>query len=107
MFFSRGGVSGIHEIGLITLIVLALFFLPRLGTRRRPAPRLPSQVPKKRIVLSGKWRAALLATVLWPIAAAAFFTPWDRDGMPFILVGVLPVLAVWGIAWVLAGFKKK
>ena len=99
-------MSGIHEIGLIAIVVLALFFLPRIGSHRRTAANRPPRIPAKRIALSGKMRLALLATVVWPLAAAAIYRPWLQDSTPFLLIGILPIVLMWGIVWVVAGFRK-
>ena len=93
-------MPGIHEIVLIALVVLTLLVLSRSGNRRIPSAGKPRRIAGKRVNLSGKLRLALLATVLWPATAAAVFKPWAGGGTLFLLIGILPVIALWGIGWV-------
>lgn len=90
-----------QEILLIILIVLALFYLPRLVSRRdgKGAENVDAG-------LSGPLRLAIAASGAWPLLSALYFEPWDKDPLPFLYFGVGPVTAAWLCAWVLRGYKK-
>jgi 4-amino-4-deoxy-L-arabinose transferase-like glycosyltransferase len=94
-------VPGLKEILLISLVILALFYLPRAaGNRGKNA-----KVSRTRV--SGSLRLAILATALWPLLAALFFEPWQGRLLPFLYLGIGPVFAAWSAAWVFFGFRKK
>ena len=64
--------SGIQEILVLVIIILGILFLPRIlnrGQEQRPT------VPRPAIVVSGKMRLAIAASVLWPAVMAAFMQP--------------------------------
>jgi hypothetical protein len=96
--------SGIQEILVLVIIILGILFLPRIlnrGQEKRPA------VPRPAIVVSGKMRLAIAASVLWPVVMAAFIQPWEKDLFRYISLGVGPVAFIWIIYWVLTGFQKR
>jgi hypothetical protein len=96
--------SGIQEILVLVIIILGILFLPRIlnrGQEKRPA------VPRPAIVVSGKMRLAIAASVLWPAVMAAFIQPWEKDLFRYISLGVGPVAFIWIIYWVLTGFQKR
>jgi hypothetical protein len=96
--------SGIQEILVLVAIILGILFLPRIlnrGQEKKPA------VSKPAVVLSGKMRMAIAASVLWPAAMAAFMQPWKEDLFPFLYIGSGPVILGWGIFWVYTGFLRK
>ena len=99
-------MSGLSEILLILLIVVVLFFLPRMVSRSAPPVRRPPPQPllKK---LSGRWRLAILASVVWLAATALWFQPWSGKHTLFVAVGAAPVIVGWGVVWVMAGFRKR
>lgn len=98
--------SGIQEILLILLILAAVFFLPRLLGRR--APSVPARQAKGNPLqrLSGSMRAAVLGSILWLLVAAFYFEPWKRELSTYVLVGFGPVVLLWGMFWIAAGFRK-
>jgi len=59
------------------------------------------------IVISGKMRLAVAASVFWPAVVAAFMQPWEKDFYRYLYLGVGPVALIWIIYWVLTGFRKK
>lgn len=72
------------------------------------------------IRLSAWYRLAIVASVGWLIGALVIVDPWEtlhssarevgyssNNWGDFFLVGVLPVVAFWGLLWVVAGIKKK
>ena len=97
--------SGIQEILLIVLIVLAIFLIPRMiKTRPSPAPvRMHRPVPP----LSWTLRLAIVLSILWPIGCSLYFKPWQQALIPFVAFGVGPVAVAWSLHWVMAGMKKK
>jgi hypothetical protein len=71
-----------------------------------------SDAPKvvlRRPVLKFSWtlRLAIVMSVLWPLACAAYFKPWQQAVIPFTVIGIGPVLVGWSVHWVLAGMKNK
>ena len=96
--------SGIQEILVLVIIILGILFLPRIlnrGQEKRPA------VPRPVIVVSGKMRLAIAASVLWPAVMAAVIQPWEKDLFRYLFLGVGPVAVIWIIYWVLTGFQKR
>jgi len=95
--------SGIQEILVLVIIVLGILFLPRIlnrGQEKRPA------VPRPAIVISGKMRLAIAASVLWPAVMAVFMQPWEKELFRYLYLGVGPVALIWILCWVLTGFRK-
>ena len=95
--------SGIQEILVLVIIILGILFLPRIlnrGQEKSPA------APRPAIVISGKMRLAIAASVLWPAVTAAFMQPWEKDLSRYLYIGVGPVALIWIIYWVLTGFRK-
>lgn len=97
--------SGIQEILLIVLILSGLFLLPRL-MKSRPAP--PS-VGLRRPALRVTWplRLAIVSSILWPTAWALHLKPWQDALVPFVVIGMGPVIVGWALSWVLAGMRNK
>ena len=96
--------SGIQEILVLVVIILGILFLPRILNRGQ---EISSAVPRPAIVISGKMRLAIAASVLWPAVMAVFMQPWQKDLFHYVLIGIGPVALVWIIYWVLTGFWKK
>jgi hypothetical protein len=55
---------------------------------------------------SGRWRLAILASVVWLAAAAFWLKPWAGELTLFVGIGAAPVMVAWGAFWVIAGFKQ-
>jgi predicted Na+-dependent transporter len=97
-------MSGITEILLIIAIILGLFMLPRIMTRK------PEEIPQRsvrRTVLSGGMRFALLASVLWPVLVSLVLQPWNGRWVGFLVMGAAPVALSWGGYWVWSGFRRE
>ena len=77
---------------------------------------------KEKLANLSVWlRLAVLASAVWLIGSLAEIDPWahvglvDRHGAmgslnnwdEFFMIGVLPVVALWGAIWVISGIKKK
>jgi hypothetical protein len=91
--------SGFQEILLIAVIVVAIVVAPRLLQRRpQPAP-----APSRRKTLALPIRLAVVVSLIWLLAAGAWFRPWTGELSDFIIFGVLPVAAVWAVLWIRAG----
>ncbi|MBI9085140.1 MAG: hypothetical protein JEZ11_16210 [Desulfobacterales bacterium] len=99
-------MSGIQEILVIVLIILAIFFIPRLGSRRKEQPKSPSTRFTGWADIPGKYRLAIAVSLLWPSLTAAYFRPWQGDPLPFLYGGIGPVIMGWGLVWIRAGFRK-
>ena len=95
--------SGIQEILVLVAIILGILFLPRILNRNpeKKAPLRPA------VVLTGKTRLAIAASILWPAAVAAFMQPWKNDLFPFLYIGLGPVILGWIIFWVYTGSIRK
>ncbi len=99
-------VSGIQEILLILLIVLAIVFLPRMTARRQPPGANGRTIRRPAPKLSGRLRLAILTSILWLFSAALYLEPWHRGLPAFLCAGVGPVALFWGTLWIVAGFRK-
>ena len=95
--------SGIQEMLVLVIIILGILFLPRILNRGGEKPA--GQV-KPTIVLTGRMRLAIAASVLWPALIAVYLQPWKQEPTPFLYFGIGPVAVVWICYWVLTGFRK-
>jgi len=95
-------VPGIQEIFILVIVFLAIVLVPRMVGRRQES--VPVKAPT--VVLSGKMRLALAASILWPAVMAAVFKPWRRDFIIFCYIGLGPVALAWILFWVRAGFRR-
>jgi hypothetical protein len=96
-------MPGTQEILILVLIVMGIFFLPRLISKKSSEPVATRPVKK----LSGRLRLAIFVSLLWPTSVALYWRPWDRDVLTFLYLAVLPVAALWGIGWVVVGYGKE
>lgn len=95
-------MSGVNEILIIAAIVAGIFFVPRMMPAKRQV-----QVSSKVIALSGKTRLAIAISIIYPLAAAAYFQPWRQDPMIFLYVGIGPVALYWLLKCVVAGQRDR
>ena len=99
--------SGIQEILLILLIIVAILFLPRLMPRKKPSSSSAMNAQKSPAVLSGKLRLAVVLSAVWLLISAAYYEPWRFENIrSFLYFGVGPVVVLWGGIWIFYGFKK-
>jgi hypothetical protein len=94
-------VTGLQEILLIVLLILAVLFLPRLlggGTKKASG--------KNRIAISGWARLAIVFSVIWVLVWATYLKPWNGELLSFTLFGLCPPILAWGAFWIIAGFRK-
>ncbi len=95
-------MSGIQEILVLVVIILAIFFVPRMMARRKET------VPVRRAVpLSGKMRLSIAASIFWPAMMAAILKPWHNELISFLYIGIGPIALAWIVFWVFSGFRKK
>ena len=99
-------MSGFSEILLILIIVIVLFFLPRMVSRPAVPVRRPVRQPLMKKI-TGRWRLAILVSVVWLAATALWLQPWTGTPTQFVVVGAAPVIVGWGLVWVMAGFRKR
>ncbi|MBT3255519.1 MAG: hypothetical protein HN366_03525 [Deltaproteobacteria bacterium] len=92
-----------NEILVIIAIALAIFMLPRLtGKRIEKGGRQAGMISK----MTGWVRLAVMVSILWPTVMAFFIKPWNNHWPMFLYVGIAPVALLWGVFWVLSGFRK-
>lgn len=98
--------SGIQEIVLIALIVLGIFFIPRILKPRPPEPKIV--VGRPALPFSWQFRLAIVLSILWPAAWAVHLKPWQHGNTTaFAIFGIGPVIVGWSLKWVLAGMKNR
>ncbi len=96
-------MSGLQEILVVVLIVIVLFFLPRMVSRPAQVPRPPVQMKQ----IPWKWRLAVFLSLVWLVVAALWLKPWAGSPVMFAGVGALPVAVFWGGVWVLSGYMRR
>ena len=92
------------EILLIVALILGLFMVPRLLTRK---PEQDFQAPDQRSKVTGRMRMAILVSLCWPALIALFLEPWKGRWPLFFYLAAGPVIFLWGIYWVVSGFRKE
>ena len=99
--------SGIQEILLILLIIIAILFVPRLMSKRQPSATAGTTGRKQSTILSGRIRLAVIFSAVWLLLATAYYEPWLIQSVrPFLYFGVGPVVLLWGGIWIFSGFKN-
>jgi hypothetical protein len=96
-------MSGFQEILLIVIILLAIFFIPRMTARNAARPPMRPAVRRPPRQLGSRWRLAILASAIWLCGALLYFRPWEGEWVRFGAIGALPVGVAWGLYWVFAG----
>lgn len=100
-------LSGIQEILVIIVILLAILFIPRMmSPQRRPQASKKIRPLGNIRNLSARWRLAIVVSLLWLLGTAVCFRPWQGALEAFLLFGGGPVILGWCIAWVVAGCKS-
>ena len=100
-------MSGIQEITLIAVLILAILYLPRLVSGKRAGSSKASSSLFSLRKLSGSVRLALVGSFLWIFIAAVIIKPWNEQIMMFLSLGIAPVIIAWSIWWVILGFRRK
>ena len=98
-------LSGVKEFLIIAIVLIGLFFLPRLLRSRKTDGAATSKVSVKKTGNAGLIRLALLLSGIWVVSAFFLMNPMSGKYMPFVGIGILPVALGWGIRWVVLGFK--
>ena len=96
-------MSGLQEILVLIIIVIVLFFLPRMVSRPAQVPKPPVQIKQ----IPGKWRLAVFLSLVWLVVTALWLEPWQGNPIMFAGVGALPVLLFWGAVWVKMGYTRR
>lgn len=55
--------------------------------------------------MSGWKRLAVVLTAVWVLGTLLFFAVVDAFAFGLI-VGLIPPMVIWGLAWALAGFRR-
>ena len=93
-------MSGMNELLLVAAIVVGIFFVPRMMPTKRQI-----RIARQPVVISVKLRLAIAASIVYPLAAAAYLQPWRNDLFRFLYLGAGPVALGWLLYWVYSGFK--
>jgi hypothetical protein len=94
-------VTGVSEILVLILLISCILILPRM---LKPQP---AASPKEKIArLPRKKRAAIVASILYPIAVALVIKPWEGHLLKAAVIGLVPVVLAWAVYWVVAAPKK-
>ena len=96
-------MPGINEIVLVLVMPVAIFFMTR-KSHRRPEMKPIFSIKEK---IGGWKRLTIIASISWPIFIGVYLEPWHNNPLHFIYFGIMPVALVWGIAWVIDGYKKE
>lgn len=99
--------SGIQEILLILLIIVAILFLPRLMPRKQSSSPSGTDARKMPSILSGRLRLAVVLSFIWLLLSAAYYEPWRLQNIRlFLYFGMGPVIFLWGGIWIFSGYNK-
>ncbi|MGD8251215.1 MAG: hypothetical protein PVH30_03080 [Desulfobacterales bacterium] len=94
-------MSGIQEILLIVALILGIFFLPRLLPSRKAV-----QAPPRRRPMPGGMRMAIVVSILWPAASAAYLQPWQGGLFRFLYIALGPLAIGWSLWWIKRGYRE-
>ena len=92
--------SGIQEILVIVLIIVVIVLAPRLLARIRHNDDESPYAAQPRFQLSRPLRVAVVLSAVWLAASAAYLQPWSSDSSLFLIVGISPVVLLWGAIWI-------
>jgi hypothetical protein len=98
-------MSGFQELLLILIILLAIFFIPRVVGRNADTPLKSPVVRRPPHHLSSRLRLAILVSVIWFLGTLLYLRPWEGAWVIFGAIGALPLLVAWGGYWVFAGYQ--
>ncbi len=99
--------AGLSELLLLVAIILGIFFIPRMTARSKPLPKQLKVIPPSLSSLTGRQRFAIVVSIFWPVAAALYLAPWQTGWRTFMLIGLGPVVLIWSLRWVAAGYKNR
>ena len=98
--------AGIQEILLLVIIILAIFILPRVLSRGKGNETTEPSISRMMSLISGPMRLALVASIVWPLAVAAYLEPWKSGLFPYLYIGFGPVLFGWSVRWIIIGYRR-
>jgi hypothetical protein len=58
------------------------------------------------LMITWKMRVAILVSGLWLFAIALLTRPWDEEIYRFLYIGIAPVVLLWGVGWIIEGYRK-
>ena len=96
-------MSGIQEILVLLILILVLFFMPRVMGRGRAQEGKAFSFKS----VSGKMRAAIAVSFFYMAIFVLVLEPWHHQRLLFVSVGLGPVALGWTIFWVVNGFKGR
>jgi len=98
-------LASITEILTLVVIIIGILILPKMFRKNVDTPS------KKRLStihsLSVPVRLGITLSILIPTISAIIYQPWKDSPVLFVLTGIIPLIAGWGLYWMLAGFKNK
>jgi hypothetical protein len=98
--------AGIQEILVLVIIILAIFILPRVLSRGKVTETPEPSISRIISSISGPLRLALVASLVWPLAVAAYLEPWKSGLFPYLYFGFGPVVFGWSIRWIIIGYRR-
>jgi hypothetical protein len=98
-------MSGFQEILVILIILLAIFFIPRMTARKTDQSSASSVIRRPPRHLSARMRLAILVSVVWLLGALFYCRPWEGQWVRFGAIGTLPLVVGWGGYWVFIGYQ--
>lgn len=94
-------MTGVSEILVLILLISCILILPRMFKPQ------PAEDPKEKIArIPRKKRAAIVASILYPVAVALVIKPWEGPVLKAAVIGLVPVALAWAVYWVVAAPKK-
>ncbi len=96
-------MASITEILTLVVIIIAILIVPKMF---RQETKTKSKKKMSINSLSVFTRFGIVISILIPIISALFFQPWKKDLVLFILTGIIPLIAGWGVFWMFAGSNK-
>jgi hypothetical protein len=94
-------VTGVSEILVLILLISGILILPRMLK-----PPAAGKAGNKRVRLSQKKRAAIVISIVFPVACAMAIKPWEGHVLLFGVVGLVPVALGWAFYWILSAPEK-
>jgi len=96
-------LASITEILTLVVIIIGIIILPRMFKQEQKSPG------KKKLSINSvsvPARFGIILSILIPIVSALYYQPWNNGFVMFILTGIIPLIAGWGLYWTFSGFKK-
>ncbi len=94
-------MTGVSEILVLILLISGILILPRM-LKPPPARKAGNKMGR----LSQKKRAAIVISIVLPVACALVIKPWEGHVLMFGAVGLVPVALGWAFYWILSAPGK-